>query len=157
MTRGRVRVVHEGLRSPAGVALSPDGSLLLVSDAETRWVWSFQVQADGTLRYPLAFHRLEIEDETEPGFTRSGAGELTVDNEGFLYVCTRLGVQINDPAGRTSAVLLPPNGKPLTGIAFGGPDFSTLYVAAGGEVYRRPTKRKGVAPGAPVKPPVPRL
>ena len=86
--------------------LSPDHSLLLVADTATRWVWSFQTQPDGSLAYGLAFHRLEMEDEVGAGQMRSGADGFTVDNEGFLYVCTRLGVQVSDPAGRTSAVLV---------------------------------------------------
>jgi sugar lactone lactonase YvrE/enterochelin esterase-like enzyme len=146
------RVVHEGITAPAGVCLSPDHSLLFVSDAVKRWVWSFQVQADGSLQYGVAFHRLEIADEED-----SGAAGLTVDTEGFLYVCTRLGLQINDPAGRTSAVLLNPNGKALTSVTFGGPGLDTLYVTAGDSVFRRKTKRQGVFPWAVLKPPVPRL
>jgi sugar lactone lactonase YvrE len=95
---------------------------------------------------------LEIADEED-----SGAAGLTVDTEGFLYVCTRLGLQINDPAGRTSAVLLNPNGKALTSVTFGGPGLDTLYVTAGDSVFRRKTKRQGVFPWAVLKPPVPRL
>jgi sugar lactone lactonase YvrE len=110
------------------------------------------VQADGSLQYGVAFHRLEIADEED-----SGAAGLTVDTEGFLYVCTRLGLQINDPAGRTSAVLLNPNGKALTSVTFGGPGLDTLYVTAGDSVFRRKTKRQGVFPWAVLKPPVPRL
>ncbi|MBL8236850.1 MAG: SMP-30/gluconolactonase/LRE family protein [Bryobacterales bacterium] len=151
------RVVHEGIPFPSGVSLSPDHSLLLVSDAATRWVWSFQIQADGGLQYGLAFHRLEIEDEVEPGQTRSGAAGLTVDTEGFLYVCTRLGVQVSDPAGRTSAVLLKPEGKEVTSVVFGGSALDTLYVTAGDAVYRRPMKRTGVFPWKAAKPPAPRL
>jgi sugar lactone lactonase YvrE len=156
-TKGKRRVVHEGIASPMGVRLSPDHSLLLVTDAVTRWVWSFQIQPDGGLAHGLAFHRLEIEDEAGEGQTRSGADGLTVDTEGFLYVCARLGLQISDPAGRTSAVLLKPEGKELTSAVFGGAALDMLYVTAGGEVFRRPTKRQGVLPWKASKPPVPRL
>ncbi len=155
--KGAARVVHEGMTAPAGVQMSPDHSLLLVSDAVTRWVWSFQVQGDGSLAYGLAFHRLEIEDEAGEGTTFSGAGGMTVDSEGFVYVCTRLGLQISDPAGRTSAVLLRPEGKELTSVVFGGAGLETLYVTTVDGVWRRASKRKGVMPWEAVKPPVPRL
>jgi sugar lactone lactonase YvrE len=154
---GEKHILHEGISTPNGIHLSPDASLLLVTDSRTRWIWSFQVQKDGRLAHALAFHRLEIEDESGEGLTESGAAGLTVDNEGFLYVATRLGLQISDPAGRTSAVLHNPGGQPLTGAAFGGPNLDTLYVSAGSAVYRRPTKRRGVFPWLPAKPPVPRL
>ncbi|MBK9171323.1 MAG: SMP-30/gluconolactonase/LRE family protein [Bryobacterales bacterium] len=155
--QGEKRVVHEGIAFPNGVGLSPDQSLLLVADSVNRWVWSFQVQADGSLVHGLPFHRLEIEDETSEGQTRSGADGFTVDSEGFVYVCTRLGLQISDPAGRTSAVLLKPGGKNISNAVFAGPSLDTLYVTAGDHVYRRPMKRQGVFPWKPSQPPKPRL
>lgn len=155
--QGKKRVVHEGIQFPNGVRLTPDHSLLLVADTMSRWVWSFQIQPDGSLKYGLAFHRLEIEDEVGEGTTRAGADGLTVDTEGFLYVCTRLGLQISDPAGRTAAVLLKPGGKDLSHAVFAGPGLDTLYVTAGDQVFRRPTKRQGVFPWTVSKPPAPRL
>jgi sugar lactone lactonase YvrE len=155
--RGAKRIVHEGISFPNGVRLSPDHSLLLVADSATRWVWSFQIQPDGSLAYGVAFHRLEMEDETGAGQMRSGADGFTVDHEGFLYVCTRLGIQVSDPAGRTSAVLLNPSDKNPSNAVFAGPALDTLYVTAGDRVFRRPMKRHGVFPWKPVKPPVPRL
>jgi sugar lactone lactonase YvrE/enterochelin esterase-like enzyme len=154
---GQKRVVHEGIGFPNGVRLSPDHSLLMVADMHTRWVWSFQVRPDGSLAHGYAFHRLEMEDEVEMGTMRSGANGFTVDTEGFLYVATRLGVQVNDPAGRTSAVLLNPEGRSVSNAVFAGPDLDTLYVTAGEKVFRRKTRRKGVFPWKPQKPPVPRL
>ncbi len=155
--QGQKRVVHEGIQFPNGVRLSPDHSLLLVADTMSRWVWSFQIQPDGSLKHGLAFHRLEIEDEVGEGTTRAGADGFTVDTEGFLYVCTRLGLQITDPAGRTAAVLLKPEGKNLSNAVFAGPGLDTLYVTAGNQIFRRPTKRQGVFPWKASKPPVPRL
>jgi gluconolactonase len=105
----------------------------------------------------LAFHRLEIEDEVGEGQTRTSADGFTVDTEGFLYVGTRLGLQVSDPAGRVSAVLLKPEGKVISNAVFAGPSLDTLYVTAQDGVYRRRSLRQGVFPWKPVKPPVPRL
>ena len=154
---GNKRVVHEGIGLPNGIRLSPDHSLLLVADTLSRWVWSFQIQADGSLAYGVAFHRLEMEDEIEGAQMRSGADGFTVDTEGFLYVATRLGIQISDPAGRTSAVLLKPSAQSPSNAVFAGPALDTLYVTAGEQVFRRKMKRQGVFPWKPSKPPVPRL
>lgn len=155
--RGTRRVVHEGISRPNGVRLSPDHSLLAVADSMTRWVWSFQVQEDGSLLHGLPFHRLEVPDELRDGQTWSSADGFTVDNEGFLYVATNMGVQVSDPAGRTSAVLLKPAEANPSNAVFAGPALDTLYVTAGDKVFRRKMKRQGVFPWKAVKPPVPRL
>ena len=52
--KGGKRVVYEakgreGIQFPNGVRLSPDQSLLLVADYANKWVWSFQIQPDGSL------------------------------------------------------------------------------------------------------------
>ncbi|MBL8174632.1 MAG: SMP-30/gluconolactonase/LRE family protein [Bryobacterales bacterium] len=154
---GKRRVVHEGIPFPNGVRLSPDHALLLVADTMTRWVWSFQVQADGGLEYGLPFHRLEMPDEVRDGRAWAGADGFTVDTEGFLYVATDMGIQVSDPAGRTSAVLLKPGEGNPSNAVFGGPGLDTLYVTAVDKVFRRKMKRQGVFPWKAVKPPVPRL
>ena len=155
--KGGKHLVHEGMVEPSGLRLSPDHSLLQVADAATRWVWSFQMQPGGGLAHGIPFHRLEIEDEVANGQTRAGAAEFTPDSEGFLYVATRLGLQVSDPAGRTAAVLLKPEGNALASAVFGGPGLDTLYVSAGDAIFRRPSRRSGVLPWKAVKPPVPRL
>src|SRR5262249_53770821 len=62
--KGKRRVVAEGLTFPNGVRLSPDQSLLLVADMREKWVWSYQVQADGSLGNGEAFYHLETPDES---------------------------------------------------------------------------------------------
>ena len=138
---------------PIGVALSPDESLLYVSDKSTKWVWSFQVQESGLLQDGEAFYRLETLDQS----SASGASGMTVDTEGYLYVATSLGIQVCDPPGRVVAIINPPADGPLLGVAFGGKDFDYLYVDQGDKHYRRHMLRKGVPPGTVLKPPTPRL
>ncbi len=80
---------------PHGVRVSTDQSLLAVNDPHTKWVWSFQIQRDGSLANGQPFYRLESRDEV----TETDAGGMTFDTDGFLYVATSLGVQVCDPAG----------------------------------------------------------
>jgi gluconolactonase len=147
------RVVHEGIRFPNGVMLSPDQSLLTVADSSSKWVWSFQVQPDGSLANAQPFYRLEMPDEG----LRSGADGMTVDTEGHLYVTTAQGLQICDQPGRVVAIINKPQAGPLSNVIFAGPDLQTLYVTAGDKVFRRQVRRKGVLPWETVKPPQPRL
>lgn len=151
------RVVHEGIGLPSGIRFSPDHAFLTVTDALGRWVWSFQALADGSLANGVPFHRLELPDEVESGQLRSGAGGMTVDSEGFLYVATGLGIQICDPPGKTVGILNKPGGQEPSNVVFGGTDLQTLYVTAGDKVYRRAVRRKGVLPWVAAKPPRPRL
>ena len=41
--------MDKGLKFSNGVTLSPDQSLLYVADYRSHWVYSYQVQADGSL------------------------------------------------------------------------------------------------------------
>ena len=49
-----------------------------------------------------------------------------------------------DPTGRMSGVLMKPQRKFLSNVAFGGPKLDTLYVTCTDSVYRRKTKAEGV-------------
>ena len=89
------RVVHEGIERPNGIMLSPDQSLLTVADSWGKWVWSFQVQADGSLAHGQPFYRLETPDAT----SRSSADGMAMGSEGRLYVTTRVGVADLRPTG----------------------------------------------------------
>ena len=144
------RVVYEGIESPNGVLLSADQSLLYVTDYRGKFVWSFQVQADGSLANGQPFYRLETPDDSSV----SHADGMTVDTDGYLYVATRAGLQICDQAGRVVAIVNKPQEAPLTNVLLAGPE---LYVTAGDKVYKRTIRRKGVLPWAPVTPPRPRL
>lgn len=147
------RVVHEGIEFPNGVMLSPDQSLLMVADSRGKWVWSFQIQPDGSLANGQPFYGLETPDES----SASGADGMTIDSEGHLYVTTRIGLQICDQPGRVVGILNKPQAGALSNVVFGGPKFDTLYVTAGDKVFRRVMRRVGVPPWQAMKPPTPRL
>ena len=153
---GEKRVVFQGPIDPTGVQLSPDQSQLYVSEATTKWVWSFQIEPDGSLANEELFYHLETPDES----SGSGAVGMTTDNLGYLYVATKMGIQVCDQPGRVVAIINPPSPLPWPGavsVTFGGPDFQELFVVAGGKLYKRHLLRKGIPPGALQKPPVPQL
>jgi gluconolactonase len=151
----KARAVDEGIERPNGIILSPDQTLLYVADSATRWVYSFQVQADGSLAHKQKYFHLHVPDDA----TGSGADGLTIDTEGRLYVASSIGLQICDQPGRVNAILpLPKGSSRMSNVVFGGPDFDTLYATCGDKVYKRKTKSNGVLPWkAPIKPPKPRL
>jgi sugar lactone lactonase YvrE len=117
-------------------------------------VHSFQIQSDGSLVHKQPYFHLHV----PAGSPASGALGMTVDANGNLYVATPLGVQYCDQAGRVNGILSRPSGDRPSGVAFGGPNRDELYSTAGGKVYKRKTRVKGVLSfEAPVKPPAPRL
>ena len=152
--KGNKRVVlDKGLTFPNGVRLSPDQSLLTVVDMRAKWVWSFQVQEDGSLTNGQPFYRLETPDDS----SESGGDGMTLDTEGFLYVATKLGIQVCDQPGRVVGIINKPQPGSLSNVVFGGPNRDIMYVTAGDKVFRRHMRRKGIVSWDPVKPPVPHL
>ena len=151
--KGEKKVVDTGLKFSNGITASPDQSLLYVSDSRSHWVYSYQIQGDGTLKHKQRYFHLHEPDSADD----SGADGMEVDSAGRLYVATRLGIQVCDQAGRVNCIIPTPNGK-VSNIVFGGADFDTLYATCGDKVFRRKVKAKG-APSfrAPVKPAAPRL
>jgi gluconolactonase len=146
-------VLDTGLRFASGVTISPDQSLLYVADSQSHWVYSYQIQPDGTLAHKQRFFWLHCPDDADD----SGASSMCCDRDGRLYVATRMGIQICDQAGRVEAILPAPDGR-ITTVAFGGEAVDTLFAVCADKTYKRKVKVKGALPSeAPVKPSPPRL
>jgi gluconolactonase len=151
--RGEKRVVDTGLKFANGITLSPDQSLLYVADYASHWVYSFQVQSDGTLAHRQRFYHLHVPDTADA----AGADGIRVDRDGRLYVTTTMGIQVCDQAGRVNCIIPTPNRK-IANLCFGGADFQTLFATCGERVYKRKLKIRGVnAYEPPIKPKAPRL
>jgi gluconolactonase len=150
---GKKTVVDTGLRRATGVALSPDQSLLYVADGASHWIYSYQVQPDGSLSDKQRYYWLHVADAED----ESHAEGMCCDQAGWLYVATDLGIQVCDQAGRVNAILPLPGGRVMS-VAFGGEHFDTLYAMSGGNLYRRRLNTTGANPWAPpVLPPTPKL
>ncbi len=150
---GEKKVVDTGLRFSNGITLSPDQTLLYVAEMRTHWVYSYQIQADGSLAHKQRYYWLHVPDTADD----SGADGMRVDRNGRLYVATRLGVQVCDQAGRVNAIIPTPNGR-ITNLCFGGANGDILFATCGDKVYKRKLKVKGAnAWDTPVRPAPPRL
>ncbi len=139
--RREKQIVAEGFR-PNGVILTPDEGTLVVTDSDAPHLWAFRVEKDGRLKYgEKYFQPLRL---PSGGATRPGSDGMTVDKAGRVYVATRSGVQMFDPTGRISGVILKPQPGSLSNVAFGAPDLKVLYATCGDKVFRRRTKTEGV-------------
>jgi sugar lactone lactonase YvrE len=146
--------VADTIAHPAGVALSPDQSLLVVTDAQSRFSWSFQIAPDGSLRNGEPFYRLEMPEE---GWNRN-VNSVAEDSTGQTYYATPEGVQICEANGRVATILNAPRIGAVDALTFATAGGQTwLYVAQGGQLYRRPVKVHGTSVANPVKPPKPPL
>ncbi|MDE3149163.1 MAG: SMP-30/gluconolactonase/LRE family protein [Acidobacteriota bacterium] len=155
---GHARVVVDGggMAVPAGVTLSPDQAFVIVSDAQSRFSWSFQIAPDGSLENGEPFYRLEM---PEQGWMSHAVG-VREDSEGQIYFATPLGIQVCMPNGRVEEILNAPEPEALgtiSGLAFAVGNPAWLYVVEGGKLYRRPVKVMPAVVWAPNKPPKPTL
>ena len=147
------RAADTGITAPNGITLSPDQGTLAVSDAKGTNVWTFRINADGSLaaKAPYATMRLPIDQKGEfkfnnppPYLAASGGDGMCSDSLGRYYVATALGVQVFDPTGRLCGVLSKPVAdKPLTSCGLSGTDRSYLYVTNGDRIFRRKVQATG--------------
>jgi gluconolactonase len=128
---GKRRVVFSGgeIAAPTRLALSPDQAKLIVTDAQSRFSWSFQIAADGGLIGGELFYRLEM---PETGWM-SGETDAKEDSSGQVYFATPLGIQVCEANGRVAAILNAPGPGGVSAIAFSG---GWMYVAQAGRLFR---------------------
>lgn len=151
--KGEKRIVDTGLKFANGITLSPDQSLLYVSDMKSHWVYSYQIKEDGGLAFKQKYYHLHMPDTADD----SGADGMRVDRDGRLYVATRMGIQVCDQAGRVNCIIPTPNGK-VSNLCLAGESFDILFATCGDKVFKRKVKVKGALPfQAPIKPAPPRL
>ncbi len=144
---GAVWIADHGIAGPNGIALSPDGGTLAVSDSKGEFVWAFRVETNGMLsaREPYMQMRVPIDYKGEfklnappPYQTASKGDGMAADWRGRYYVTSALGIQVFDPTGRLCGVLdKPQSSKPLTSCTLAGAQGDTLFVTNGDKVFSR--------------------
>ncbi|QEG20486.1 SMP-30/gluconolactonase/LRE family protein [Mariniblastus fucicola] len=154
---GEAKLAVEGLSGAHGITLSPDQTLVYVSDFNGRYVWSCVRQEDGTLTHAQPYFHIHSPPAAVDMRTKSMG--MCVDKDGWVLVATKMGIQICDQPGRVNLILPPPAGtSSTTNVILAGPDNQTLYVTCGGKLFKRKTKLTAAKSWAtPVKPPKPRL
>jgi sugar lactone lactonase YvrE/enterochelin esterase-like enzyme len=151
--KGEKQEVDRGLKFSNGIILSPDQTLLYVADSRSHWVYSYQIQQDGSLADKQQYFHLHAPDTADD----AGGDGMAVDRDGRLYVASRMGIQVCDQAGRVNCILPTPNGR-VANLTFGGEKFDVIYATCGDRVYRRKVKVQGAnAWQPPTKPTAPRL
>ena len=137
---GAVRLLTRDMAQPNGLAFSPDGHHLYVDDSDR-----------GAIRV-YDFHDGDIsggrEFGIEAGRKEDGVPDgMKVDRNGNLFVVGPLGIWVWDSAGHHLGTIVLPE-QPAN-LAWGDPDYHTLYITATTSVYRLRTRVRGFVPYLP--------
>ena len=138
------RVTYDTTK-PNGILISPDGKWLYVAqshygDDKKRELRGYPINDDGTVGEYEVLHNF---------FPHRGIDGMCLDTEGNIVATA--GWEQSGPG--PMIYVFAPNGRVLethplpadrpTNCTFGGADLQTLYVTAGGCLYRTRTERKG--------------
>jgi gluconolactonase len=127
--------VAEGeFEMPNGLCFSPDESLLYINDTPRALIKVYDVAADGTLSNARLFF-----DEIGSGVIEDGVPDgMKCDERGNIWVTGPGGIWIISARGEHLGVLEVPENT--ANLAWGGPDWRTLFIAGSTSVYRIRTK-----------------
>jgi len=129
------------LGKPNGITLSPDEKTLYIG-GDTKNVWKFEVNADGSTKPGVKFVSL----------LGSYSDGMTVDCAGNLYVTSTKGVEVFDKTNKPLGTIATKKGAmacSASNVAFGGEDHKTLYVTVEGCDQKAIYKAALAVPGMP--------
>ena len=119
---------------PNGLCFSPDESILYIDDTERMHIRAFDVQPDGT----IANGRVFAEEEGE-GAAPDG---MKIDVHGNVYLTGPGGIWVFDTSGEHLGVIQTPERS--ANLAWGGDDWSTLFITASTSLYSVQCKVSGI-------------
>lgn len=123
--------VREGMVTPNGVGLSPDGKTVYVAETTTGRLWAFEIAGPGELATPQDMWVAGKVYGPLPGYQLFDS--LAVEADGHICVATIVngGITAFDPADGASEHFAFPD--PITtNICFGGDDMRTAWITCSG-------------------------
>lgn len=135
---GKLEQIDTGLAFPNGVALTRDGSAVILAETLRDRLLRYAINPDGSVG-----PREQWADTYKP----SGPDGMAFDDAGNLYVAHHSGgaVDVFDPDGKLVRKIEVP-GPEVTNCAFGGPDGRTLVITevSTGSIYRTRVETPGM-------------
>ena len=119
-------IVNDSFDRPNGLAFSPKEDLLYVSDTGAlRKIVALQLESDGAT----------LGDKREFATVRPGAADgFRCDVAGNVWTSAEDGIQCYTPQGELIGKILVPEQR-VANCCFGGPNFTTLYIAGDTSLY----------------------
>jgi len=149
--QGELRLATDECEYPNGLAFSPDERVLYVAISRLdercleeektgavcrhRRIRAFDVDAEGRLRNNRIFVDMSSAEAGVPD-------GMKVDRDGRVYCTGSGGIWVIDPQGRRLGIIRVP--EVPRNLAFGGPNYQTLYITAGISVYSQGTHVTGI-------------
>jgi gluconolactonase len=128
-------VGQDEFEMPNGVCFSPDESLLYINDTPGAFINVYEVAADGSLSNGRRFAEGIGDGDLEKGGLVDG---MKCDERGNIWVTGPDGVWVIGADGEHLGIVEIP--ESVGNIAWGGPDWHTLFVPASSSVYTVRTK-----------------
>jgi gluconolactonase len=128
--KGELEVIAKPKGRPNGIALSPNGRILYVSNSDERNIKAYDLDHNGAASNERVF--VSRIDGVPDG--------LRVDEKGNVYLAAAK-LEIYTPEGKPLGSIV--TGRPPTNLAFGDDDFGSLYITARNFLYRVRLNVKG--------------
>lgn len=125
-----VTLVADKLDYPAGLALSPDGNSLWVSEGLSRQVTRFDVKQTQLLNPQVAMQIDQLYQASDQALELPRPGALAFNSKGHLYVALQGEGRILVTNGSKNLAVLPLPAPYVTGFTFHAANDRILYVTA---------------------------
>ena len=139
-TDGRIALVEAELRYPNGIAFSPDGRTLYVSNSDPARpvILAYDMAASGAVSRRRVFADMTaLAARRLPGLPDG----IAVDERGNLWATGPGGVRVFRPDGRELGLIS--TGAAISNCTFGGSDGRTLFMTSGSMLAAVRTKVRG--------------
>ena len=127
-------VSEDEFEMPNGLCFSPDESLMYINDTPNALIRVYDVNDDGTITNGRLFL-----DNIGSGVIEEGIPDgMKCDERGNVWVTGPQGVWVISPDGEHLGVIEVPEN--VGNLAWGGPDWKTLFIPSSTSLYRIETK-----------------
>ncbi len=133
---GELVLLVDDFDRPNGLAFSPDEAVLYIDDSARKHIRAFDVSPDGSLSNGRVFIEMQSPEAGVPD-------GMKVDRQGNIYCTGPGGLWVMEPTGKCLGRIIVP--EIPANIAWGDPDWRTLYIAARSSVYRLRLAVPGIA------------